>query len=182
MSSVQGNPRWHRLLQQRTDRNVMLNTYAISTDRKYWAGQKMQRTYQEWAPRNILNLKKVTGEGVPPGGRGKRSHGSAYIGTHFEGYLINWDFIFGFCFLKLYTPRAGKEEREGTEGRREEEGREGTEGREGRTGERQEKDRMIAEEEKYLDEYTLDRDYHRGWNCRDFHIPGCKFLPQMQIL
>lgn len=99
--------------------------------------------------------------------------------------MINWDFIFGFCFLKLYTPRAGKEERE--RNRREERGRRKGRnrrkgGREGRTGEREEKDRMIAEEEKYLDEYTLDRDYHRGWKSRDFHIPGYKFLPQIQIL
>lgn len=68
------------------------------------------------------------------------------------------------------------------------------EGKEKEEGERQKREggskggkdggmekRMVAEEEKYLDEYILDRYYHRGWNSRDFHIPGYKFLPWMHI-
>lgn len=96
-----------------------------------------------------------------------------------------WVFVlfcfFSFCFLKLYTPGAGKEERERRKRKRKGRGRNRREGgsKGGKDGGMEK--RMVAEEEKYLDEYILDRYYHRGWNSRDFHIPGYKFLPWMHI-
>lgn len=76
-------------------------------------------------------------------------------------------------------------EGEGKKGRKREKETERSGGKEeGREGEKTGRDGSqdyCREEGEYLDEYTLDRYYHRGWNSGDLHIPCYKFLLHMHI-